>query len=92
MSATVRRCSQKEMNRSGFSLGTVKFEMPMFLFQGESDVNTPTKLVEEYFSIIQAREKELVLLKDCGHMAVFSKPDVFLSELIARVRPLALDH
>lgn len=70
----------------------VKFETPMFLFQGESDVNTPTKLVEEYFSTIQAPEKELVLLKDCGHMAVFSKPDVFLNELIARVRPLALDH
>jgi pimeloyl-ACP methyl ester carboxylesterase len=67
----------------------VKFEIPMFLFQGESDVNTPTKLVEEYFSTIQAPEKELVLLKDCGHMAIFSKPDVFLNELVARIRPLS---
>jgi pimeloyl-ACP methyl ester carboxylesterase len=62
------------------------------LFQGESDANTPTKLVEEYFSTIQAPEKQLVLLIDCGHMAVFSKPDIFLNELIARVRPLAIDH
>jgi len=69
-----------------------KFETPMFFFQGESDVNTPTELVDEYFSTIQAPEKELVLLKDCGHMAVFSKSDVFLKELIARVRPLAADH
>ena len=69
-----------------------KFETPMFLFQGESDVNTPTKLVEEYFATIEAPKKELVLLRGCGHMAIFSKPDVFLNELIARVRPLALDH
>ena len=69
-----------------------RFETPMFFFQGESDVNTPTELVNEYFSTIQAPEKELVLFKDCGHMAVFSKSDVFLDELIARVRPLAVDH
>jgi pimeloyl-ACP methyl ester carboxylesterase len=70
----------------------VKFETPMFLFQGESDVNTPTKLVEEYFATIEAPKKELVLLRGCGHMAIFSKSDVFLNELVARVRPLALDH
>jgi pimeloyl-ACP methyl ester carboxylesterase len=69
-----------------------KFETPMFFFQGELDVNTPTELVEAYFHTIQAPEKELVLLKDCGHMAVFSKSDVFLNELITRVRPLAVDH
>ena len=61
----------------------------MFFFQGESDVNTPTQPVEEYFPTIQAPEKELVLLKDCRHVALWSKSDVFLKELIARVRPLA---
>jgi pimeloyl-ACP methyl ester carboxylesterase len=69
-----------------------KFETPMFFFQGESDVNTPTQLVEEYFPTIQAPEKELVVLKDCGHVAVWSRSDVFLDELVARVRPLAVDH
>lgn len=69
-----------------------RFEKPMFFFQGESDVNTPTQLVEEYFPTIQAPQKELVLLKDCGHVAVWSKSDVFLKELVARVRPLAVDH
>ena len=70
----------------------IRFETPIFFFQGESDVQTPTALVKEYFSTIEAPKKELLLLKDCGHMAVLSKSDVFLNELVARVRPLALDH
>lgn len=82
---------EKLMSYDARLLG-VKFETPIFFFQGDSDVQTPTVLVEEYFASIEAPKEELVLLRGCGHMAVFSKPDVFLNELVARVRPLALDH
>jgi pimeloyl-ACP methyl ester carboxylesterase len=68
-------------------LGT-RFEVPFFLFQGESDVVTLTSLATEYFQEVEAPTKELALIKDAGHFAAFTQPERFLAELRTRVRPL----
>jgi pimeloyl-ACP methyl ester carboxylesterase len=69
-------------------LGT-RFEVPFFLFQGETDVVTLTSLATEYFQEVQAPTKELALIPDAGHFAAFTQPERFLGELRTRVRPLA---
>jgi len=69
-------------------LGT-RFEVPLFLFQGESDVITLTTLATEYFEEVEAPTKGLALIPDAGHFAAFTQPERFLAELLARVRPLA---
>ena len=69
-------------------LGT-GFEVPFFLFQGETDVITLTSLAEDYFQEVEAPTKELALIKDAGHFAAFTQPQRFLTELVTRVRPLA---
>jgi pimeloyl-ACP methyl ester carboxylesterase len=66
------------------------FETPFFIFQGESDVLTPTALAQEYFAAVAAPTKGLVLLKGGGHMALLTLPEQFLQELLTRVRPLTL--
>jgi pimeloyl-ACP methyl ester carboxylesterase len=65
-----------------------RFEMPVFLFQGESDFLTPTVLAQEYFRTIEAPRKEMVLLKGGGHLTMITMPDSFLKELVDRVYPL----
>jgi pimeloyl-ACP methyl ester carboxylesterase len=70
-------------------LGT-RFEVPFFLFQGESDVVTLTTLAEEYFEEVEAPTKELALIRDAGHFAAFTQPKRFLAELLARVHPLVV--
>lgn len=67
-------------------LGT-RFEIPFFLFQGESDVITLTGLAEEYFAEIEAPVKALSLIKNAGHFAAFTQPDQFLTELIQHLLP-----
>jgi pimeloyl-ACP methyl ester carboxylesterase len=67
----------------------LRFEVPFFLFQGESDVITLTTLAEDYFAEVEAPTKGLALIKDAGHFAAFTHPGQFLAELLARVRPLA---
>ena len=67
-----------------------RFELPIFFFQGESDIITPTGLAREYFDRIEAPRKEFVTIPGAGHLAVFAKRDIFLKELVARVRPLAI--
>jgi pimeloyl-ACP methyl ester carboxylesterase len=69
-------------------LGT-RFEVPFFLFQGETDVITLTSPAQEYFAEVEAPMKELALIKDAGHFAAFTQPEQFLTELRNRVRPLA---
>jgi pimeloyl-ACP methyl ester carboxylesterase len=71
-------------------LGT-KFEVPIFIFQGDSDLQSPAALAAEYFSSVEAPRKELVMLRGEGHTALLSLPDVYLAELLARVRPLAAE-
>jgi pimeloyl-ACP methyl ester carboxylesterase len=66
-----------------------RFEVPLFLFQGESDVVTLTSLATEYFGEVEAPTKGLALIKDAGHFAAFTQPERFLAELLTRVRPLA---
>ena len=46
-------------------LGT-RWEIPFFIFQGDSDVLTPTALAQEYFATVEAPTKALALLKDGG--------------------------
>jgi pimeloyl-ACP methyl ester carboxylesterase len=66
-----------------------RFEVPFFLFQGETDVITLTTLATEYFEQVEAPTKELALIPDAGHFAAFTQPARFLAELRTRVRPLA---
>lgn len=69
-------------------LGT-SFEVPFFVFQGDSDVLTPTALAEEYFATVEAPKKGLALLESGGHMALLIQPEQFLQELLRHVRSLA---
>jgi pimeloyl-ACP methyl ester carboxylesterase len=66
------------------------FDLPFFIFQGDSDIFTPASAARSYFDSIQAPRKEFVLIKDSGHLAAMSRPEQFLHELLSRVRPLAL--
>jgi pimeloyl-ACP methyl ester carboxylesterase len=69
-------------------LGT-RFELPFFIFQGDTDIITPAAAAKAYFDEIEAPYKEFLLIKNAGHLACFSRPEHFLEEMINRVRPLA---
>jgi len=64
------------------------FAIPVFIFQGDKDLNTPTVLARDYFAWIHAPSKEFVVIKDAGHSAIITRPDAFLAELVQRVRPV----
>jgi pimeloyl-ACP methyl ester carboxylesterase len=68
----------------------LRFELPFFIFQGDTDSVTPTAIAKEYFDEIETPYKEFVLIKNAGHLAAFARTDQFLDELIKRVRPLVL--
>jgi pimeloyl-ACP methyl ester carboxylesterase len=84
-----QKAAFQETNRfQAESLG-LTFQVPMFFFQGEDDLNTPTALVREYAARIRAPRKDLVLISGAGHLAIVFHTQL-LELLDAKVRPLAL--
>ncbi|MFF1820534.1 alpha/beta fold hydrolase [Kribbella sp. NPDC058245] len=66
------------------------FAVPFFILQGDSDAVTPTSAAKDYFDAVTAPHKEFALIKHSGHLAMFTRPEQFLDELIRRVRPVAM--
>jgi pimeloyl-ACP methyl ester carboxylesterase len=79
---------QQTLSFDARALGT-KFSMPFFIFNGDKDLVTPTDLAMRYFDSVDAPQKAFVVLEGGGHSAMLTMSDVFLNELVARVRPLA---
>lgn len=67
-----------------------ELRLPFFVINGALDHVTPTDLAKAYFDVVHAPEKQFVVLNGVGHSAVLTEPDVFLHELVTRVRPAAI--
>jgi pimeloyl-ACP methyl ester carboxylesterase len=67
-----------------------RFAVPVVFIQGSDDLLTTTSVVKQYFEEIKAPHKDFVELPGAGHLAIFRDPDAFLSQLVAKVRPLAM--
>ncbi len=82
---------EETMRWSARQQGT-HFAIPFFIFQGDADQHTLTGLAEEYYALVEAPRKDLVLLPGGGHCAVFMQPGRFLAELRARVTAAPSDQ
>ncbi len=69
-----------------------RFDVPMFVFNGDHDLTTPADLAKTWFDTIDAPQKAFALLKGGGHSALMTMPEVFLAELNRQVRPIALQN
>lgn len=65
---------------------------PFFLIQGRDDVITPTADALAYFDILQAPQKQSLLIPESGHFAFMTAADAFLNALVDMVRPVAIAH
>ena len=65
-------------------------KVPFFVIQGKEDMATPTSVAVQYFNIVQAPRKKLILIEHAGHFALVTHREEFLAALVKHVRPLAL--
>ncbi len=59
----------------------LSFEVPVFIFQGENDINTPTATAREYFDEIKAPKKAFAVIPGASHSTI-----VFHDELLRLLR------
>lgn len=73
--------------RVDLSLLGTSFDVPVFIFMGTHDQQTPIELAETYFASIEAPRKAFVRFDGCHHFVCINKPDEFLEQLIAHLLP-----
>ncbi len=66
------------------------FSVPVFFIQGEDDNVTPTSLVADYVSKVQAPAKKLDIVPGAGHLVIWTHPDEFLNFLREDVRSASI--
>ena len=60
-----------------------QINVPIYFFVGRYDYNTPSSLVEAYFTALQApRGKELIWFEDSAHHLFFDQPEKLTQEII----------
>ena len=60
-----------------FRATATDFEVPVYLFHGSLDNNTPAELVEHYFELIKAPTKELIWFEKSAHSPLNDEPQRF---------------
>jgi pimeloyl-ACP methyl ester carboxylesterase len=66
------------------------FKVPFFVIQGREDMVTPTAVAIQYFNIVKAPKKKLILIDHAGHFAFVTHGEEFLAALVKYVRALAV--
>jgi pimeloyl-ACP methyl ester carboxylesterase len=66
-----------------------EFSVPVFFIQGENDNVTPTSLVADYVSKIQAPAKRLDVVPAAGHFVMWTHPEAFLDSLREDLRSVS---
>lgn len=54
-----------------------EFSVPIYVFDGRLDMNTPAELVESWFEKINAPHKELIWFENSGHNPMGDEPERF---------------
>ncbi len=70
-----------EVGATNLAKTCTEFKIPMFIFDGKLDMNTPASLVQDYFDLIKAPQKELIWFENSGHNPLSDEPKRFKSLL-----------
>jgi pimeloyl-ACP methyl ester carboxylesterase len=61
-----------------------KFEIPYYIFQGRHDKNTPSDLIEEFYNVIDAPDKDLIWFENSAHSPMKEEPEKFKSLMVEK--------
>lgn len=53
------------------------FRMPYYIFQGRKDQNTPASLIQAFYDVIEAPDKDLVWFENSAHGPLGEEPEKF---------------
>lgn len=57
-------------------------DVPIFFIAGKNDYTTPLSLIEEYYELVRAPYKELIVLEESAHTPFLAETDTFMAEVL----------
>ncbi|MDR1733664.1 MAG: alpha/beta hydrolase [Oscillospiraceae bacterium] len=81
----------KEIGTLSLPRDCTEFQVPVFIFDGRQDKNTPAALVEEWFAQIEAPRKQLHWFENSGHGPLRDEPEKFKALLFGKLGEVAAD-
>ena len=70
-----------EVGAVDFLTTHTKFAVPFYIFHGHQDMNTPWTLVQEWYPMIEAPDKDLIFFENSGHNPMSDEPGAFKAAL-----------
>lgn len=70
-----------------FRRDTAHLDLPVYLILGRHDMNNPSQIPEEYFSLLEAPHKQLIFFEDSGHGMIWEEAGLFHTLLVDSVLP-----
>jgi pimeloyl-ACP methyl ester carboxylesterase len=71
-----------EVMKINFPKTLKKVECPVYFFVGKNDLQTSTKITEEYFKGLKAPHKKIVRFEKSGHQIHKDEPENFQNEIV----------
>jgi pimeloyl-ACP methyl ester carboxylesterase len=85
-SSRVRWALFREFKQVSLIETAPRLEVPVYIFVGRYDYNTPVELVEEYFEMLAApKGKHLIWFENSGHTPFLEEPDRYAEIMVSRV-------
>lgn len=73
----VLKAMWEEIGTTDFPATCTKFNVPIYIFNGRLDMNTPAELVEGWYNMIEAPDKCLIWFDKSGHNPLGDEPEKF---------------
>ena len=70
-----------EVGTTCFPETCTKFETRFYILDGRLDKNTPSELVEDWYDMIEAPDKDLIWFENSGHNPMGDEPEAFKKKL-----------
>ena len=62
-----------------------KVDVPVYLFQGDHDQNTPTPFAKEWFEMLEAPHKEYIAFHDSAHLPITDEAELWGKTLVSKL-------
>ncbi|MDM8552670.1 alpha/beta hydrolase [Desulfobacterales bacterium HSG2] len=67
-----------------FRTSVAKVDVPVYFFTGRHDYDTPFKLVEQYYEVLNAPTKEIIWFENSAHFPFYEEAENFNKMIIAK--------
>ena len=64
-----------------------RLDLPVYIVLGRHDMNNPSIIPEEYFSLLESPQKELIFFENSGHGMIWEEAGLFHRLMVETVLP-----